>query len=33
MAAHNAHLTKAEQRGLNCQENRFNRRIARDKHR
>ncbi len=31
MAAHNGHLTKAEQRGLNRQENRISRSIARDK--
>lgn len=31
MAQHNGHLTKAEQRGLNRQENRVSRSIARDK--
>lgn len=31
MAAHNGHLTKSEQRGLNRQENRISRSIARDK--
>jgi hypothetical protein len=32
MAKHNGHLTKAEQRGLNRQENRISRSIYRDKH-
>jgi hypothetical protein len=32
MAAHNGHLTKAEQRGLNRKENRISRSIHRDKH-
>jgi hypothetical protein len=31
MAAHNGHLTKAEQRGINRQQNRISRSIARDK--
>jgi hypothetical protein len=31
MAKHNGHLTKREQRGLNRQENRISRSIARDK--
>ena len=31
MAKHNGHLTKAEQRGLNRQQNRISRSIARDK--
>ncbi len=31
MAKHNGHLTKAEQRGLNHQENRISRSIRRDK--
>jgi hypothetical protein len=31
MAKHNGHLTKQEQRGLNRQENRISRSIARDK--
>jgi hypothetical protein len=31
MAKHNGHLTKPEQRGLNRQENRISRSIARDK--
>jgi hypothetical protein len=32
MAAHNGHLTKAEQRGINRQQNRISRSIHRDKH-
>ncbi len=32
MAKHNGHLTKAEQRGINRQQNRISRSIARDKH-
>ena len=32
MAAHNGHLTKAEQRGLNQRENRISRGIYKDKH-
>ena len=32
MAKHNGHLTRAEQRGLNRQENRISRSIYRDKH-
>jgi len=32
MAAHNGHLTKAEQNGLNRQENRISRSIYKDKH-
>jgi hypothetical protein len=32
MAAHNGHLTKAEQRNLNHRENRISRSIKRDKH-
>jgi len=32
MAAHNGHLTKAEQRGINRQQNRISRSIYRDKH-
>jgi uncharacterized lipoprotein YajG len=32
MAQHNGHLTKAEQRGLNRQENRISRSTYRDKH-
>jgi len=32
MAAHNGHLTKAEQRNLNHRENRISRSIHRDKH-
>jgi hypothetical protein len=32
MAQHNGHLTKAEQRGLNRQENRISHSIAADKH-
>jgi uncharacterized lipoprotein YajG len=32
MAAHNGHLTKAEQRGINRQQNRISRTIHRDKH-
>jgi hypothetical protein len=31
MAAHNGHLTKAEQRGINRQQNRISRSIAHDK--
>ncbi len=31
MAAHNGHLTKAEQRGINRQQNRISRSIAKDK--
>ena len=31
MAAHHGHLTKAEQRGINRQQNRISRSIARDK--
>ena len=31
MAAHNGHLTKAEQRGINRQQNRISRSIKRDK--
>jgi len=31
MAKHNGHLTKAEQRGINRQQNRISRSIARDK--
>jgi hypothetical protein len=31
MAKHNGHLTKAEQRGLNRQQNRISRSIKRDK--
>ena len=32
MAAHNGHLTKAEQNGINRQQNRISRGIYRDKH-
>jgi len=32
MAEHNGHLTKAEQRGINRQQNRISRSIAEDKH-
>ena len=32
MAAHNGHLTKAEQKGLNRQENRISKSIYKDKH-
>jgi len=32
MAKHNGHLTKAEQAGINRQQNRISRSIARDKH-
>jgi len=32
MAKHNGHLTKAEQKGINRQQNRISRSIARDKH-
>lgn len=32
MAAHNGHLTKAEQRGINRQQNRISRSIYKDKH-
>ncbi|MGA9643465.1 MAG: hypothetical protein WBQ72_18850 [Terriglobales bacterium] len=32
MAAHNGHLTKAEQRGINRQQNRVSRSIYKDKH-
>ncbi len=32
MAKHNGHLTKAEQRGINRQQNRVSRSIYRDKH-
>jgi len=32
MAAHNGHLTKKEQAGINRQQNRISRSIARDKH-
>jgi hypothetical protein len=32
MAKHNGHLTKAEQRGINRQQNRISHSIARDKH-
>jgi hypothetical protein len=32
MAAHNGHLTKAEQRGINRQQNRISRTIHQDKH-
>jgi hypothetical protein len=32
MAAHNGHLTKSEQRGLNRQENRISKSIYKDKH-
>ncbi len=32
MSAHNGHLTKAEQRGINRQQNRVSRSIYRDKH-
>jgi hypothetical protein len=32
MAAHNGHLTKAEQRGINRQQNRISRSIHEDKH-
>jgi hypothetical protein len=32
MAAHNGHLTKAEQRGINRQQNRISKSIYRDKH-
>jgi len=32
MAAHNGHLTKAEQRGINRQQNRISRTIHRDRH-
>ncbi|MGA8491331.1 MAG: hypothetical protein WB711_12965 [Terriglobales bacterium] len=32
VAAHNGHLTKAEQRGINRQQNRLSRGIYRDKH-
>ena len=32
MAQHNGHLTKQEQRGINRQQNRISRSIARDKH-
>jgi hypothetical protein len=32
MAAHNGHLTKAEQRGINRQQNRISKSIAKDKH-
>jgi len=32
MAAHNGHLTKAEQRGINRQQNRISRSTYRDKH-
>ncbi|MGA3091851.1 MAG: hypothetical protein ABSD75_24850 [Terriglobales bacterium] len=32
MAAHNGHLTKAEQRGINRQQNRISKSIYKDKH-
>jgi hypothetical protein len=32
MAAHNGHLTKAEQKGINRQQNRISRSIYKDKH-
>jgi hypothetical protein len=32
LAAHNGHLTKAEQKNLNDRENRISRSIKRDKH-
>jgi len=32
MAAHNGHLTKAEQNGINRQQNRISKRIYKDKH-
>ena len=32
MAAHNGHLTKSEQRGINRQQNRISRSIYKDKH-
>jgi hypothetical protein len=32
MAKHNGHLTKAEQRNINRQQNRISHSIARDKH-
>jgi hypothetical protein len=32
MAEHNGHLTKAEQKGINRQQNRISRNIAKDKH-
>src|ERR1700680_4524079 len=32
MAAHNGHLTKAEQKGINRQQNRISKRIHKDKH-
>lgn len=32
MAEHNGHLTKAEQKGINRQQNRISRSIAKDKH-
>ena len=32
MAAHNGHLTKAEQRGINRQQNRISKKIYKDKH-
>ena len=32
MAAHNGHLTKAEQKGINRQQNRISKSIAKDKH-
>jgi hypothetical protein len=32
MAKHNGHLTKAEQRGINRQQNRISRSVYRDKH-
>jgi hypothetical protein len=32
MAAHNGHLTKAEQNGINRQQNRISKSIYKDKH-
>jgi hypothetical protein len=32
MAAHNGHLTKAEQKGINRQQNRISKSIYKDKH-